>query len=864
MSLARKIALLVAVSVVLTTALAVLAARTLMLRSFLEAERADVRAAVERVALALSNEAAALAATTGDYGSWDDTYEHVVSPDPEYVTSNFSDESFPRTRIDVVTILDLQGRTVFEKAVSRTTGKPSLFPGSLRAHVQPGSKLLTAASPKAAPAGLLTLAEGTFLVAARPILKSNDSGPARGSIVMARRLDDAELARLRTLTRAELAWSPAQPTTGADGRTCHAKPLGELPRVEPVGDELAVGKAILCDIAGSVAGELAVSVPRTTYLEGLNTARYLTAGLVWLGLALGTGFVLFLRWTVLRRLARLARALGHIGAAGEPGARLPVEGSDELAQLAATVNGMLGDLEEAQAARQESLRASETRYRQLVELSPDAHLIHRDHRILFANRAARRLLGDTADRPLEGRDITAVVAPTVLEQLSADVLVESGCERLDGTRVEAELTSAPFPGEEEGAQQIIIRDISRRRALEAQLLLADRMAMVGTLAAGVAHEINNPLTFVSGNLDVIADAVAGLTSKGTPTEAGDLGLALADAREGTARIAAIVRDMRTFSRGDDEPARPIDVRDVLETSVRMIRKEIIHRSELALELHDVAPVTSRASQLGQVLVNLLVNAMQALPDRDAALNRIALRLQQRGTRVLIEVEDNGAGIAPEHLKRIFDPFFTTKPARMGTGLGLSICHNLVTAMGGTIAVRSTVGEGSTFVVELPAAGPAPEQAAAEGSAAPLPSPRARLLVVDDSPEVRRTVSRMLRARCDVEAVDSAKAALALLDRGERFDAVLCDVMMPDMGGADFHAALCQRSAELADRTGFMTGGPFTEKERAFVEGMQSRVIAKPLELRELVSFVQRLRGARRSPSKPPADGGASLGNALRS
>jgi signal transduction histidine kinase len=226
------------------------------------------------------------------------------------------------------------------------------------------------------------------------------------------------------------------------------------------------------------------------------------------------------------------------------------------------------------------------------------------------------------------------------------------------------------------------------------------MASVGTLAAGVAHEINNPLAYVSGNLSYLRDVL--LQERLTAEDVADMREAAAEALEGTGRVRAIVQDLRTFSRSDEERFGPVEVHPVLEGALRLVRNELQHRAQLVRELSPVPTIQGNAVRLGQVVVNLLVNALQAFPERSPAGNRIRLatRAAEPGW-VSVEVEDNGIGMEPEVQQHIFDPFFTTKPVGVGTGLGLAICHTIVEAMGGRIEVHSTPGQGSTFRLLLP-------------------------------------------------------------------------------------------------------------------------------------------------------------------
>jgi signal transduction histidine kinase len=248
--------------------------------------------------------------------------------------------------------------------------------------------------------------------------------------------------------------------------------------------------------------------------------------------------------------------------------------------------------------------------------------------------------------------------------------------------------------------------LARAAKSERSARIAERMAAVGTLAAGVAHELNNPLAFVSSNVEFAVRELKGLEPGTLPPElAEDLLSAMEDANDGTRRLREIVGDLKTFSRADSGPPREVDPRAVLKTALNLSRASIKHRARIETELEDVPTVLAEEGRLAQVLVNLLVNAGQAIPEGENAENVItaASRTRPDGWAEL-EVRDTGCGIPQEDLARIFDPFFTTKPVGVGTGLGLSICHGIIEAAGGRMEVESAVGVGTRFRVLLPPAG----------------------------------------------------------------------------------------------------------------------------------------------------------------
>jgi PAS domain S-box-containing protein len=395
-------------------------------------------------------------------------------------------------------------------------------------------------------------------------------------------------------------------------------------------------------------------------------------------------------------------------------------------------------------------------------------------------------------------------------------------------------------------------DVTALEDLHRRLFAATRLASVGTLAAGVAHEINNPLTYLTANLTVATEQLSGAEPLEARRE--DLRELLEEARDGAGRIAAIVRSMRALGgpeRGGE--AREVDVRAELLAALQMVRNQLVQRARLEIAVAEDLPRTrARTNELGRVFLNLLVNAAQAIPEGSPEEHRISVTARSRGESIVVEVVDTGAGIAPELRERIFEPFFTTKPVGVGTGLGLSIATSIVESAGGTVEVESEVGHGATFRVVLPAArveaAPVPGGEARPGPAAPA---RRRVLVIDDEPLVRRALERQLEAFHQVDVIDSASEALVRIEGGERWDAILCDLMMTGTDGMAFYEALEERHPDLCPHVAFVTGGVFGDRATRFVAAHDVPVVAKPVEQRELLRVVERLAAATRRPAPAP-------------
>ncbi len=394
--------------------------------------------------------------------------------------------------------------------------------------------------------------------------------------------------------------------------------------------------------------------------------------------------------------------------------------------------------------------------------------------------------------------------------------------------------------EQKRTEARLAKATERQELLQRQLIFAERMASVGTLAAGVAHEINNPLAFVAANAAMIVEELDRATGEQLQERAEELREMARDVQMGAERIRKIVRALKTFSRAEEQKLSLTEVGPVLELAINMTHGEVRHRAQLTRDFRALPPVLADEARLGQVFVNLIVNAAQAIPEgtSDTSEIRIATFVDD-AERAVIEVHDNGAGIPAHLIDRVFDPFFTTKPVGTGTGLGLYICHNIVTSMGGQIVVESAEGRGTCVRVLLTPAAADSRSTDAPAARAPASSARARVLVVDDEPSVGSALRRVL-ADHDVTVLTSAREGLALLVSGERFDLILSDLMMPDMSGMDLYEQVTLRFPEVAPFIVFLSGGAFTAAGAAFLERVTNPHIEKPFDAGQVRDLVTRI------------------------
>jgi signal transduction histidine kinase len=397
-----------------------------------------------------------------------------------------------------------------------------------------------------------------------------------------------------------------------------------------------------------------------------------------------------------------------------------------------------------------------------------------------------------------------------------------------------------FPGRGGQTAVLLVQDITERKQMEAQLIESDRLAAIGLLAGGIGHEINNPLAWVMTHLRTVQAEVAALAHDGDPMLV-RWSAQLSEAMQGSDRIRQIVRDLAFFTRSPENDSAPVDLRRTLDWAAEMAVSELRHRARLTKQYRDAPEVAAPEARLGQVFLNLLINAAQSIVEGDIGANEVRIELStDENGRARVDIVDTGGGVAPQHLPRLFDPFFTTKPRGAGTGLGLSVSRQIVHSLSGSLEVVSAQAGHTCFRVTLPAAlagsaGAKPAAALASKLQRPM-----RVLVIDDQPSFLVSLRLAMRGLVELHEECSAREALARLRSAERFDAVLCDLMMPDLSGIDFHEHVFRDLPHMLPKIIYMTGGAFTERARQFLLAVPNPRIEKPFLPEQLEDLLARL------------------------
>lgn len=532
----------------------------------------------------------------------------------------------------------------------------------------------------------------------------------------------------------------------------------------------------------------------------------------------------------------LERALGAVGA------RVSV-GADERVSV---------ELDRGEGAEAEA-RRSAARFKALVEAIPEAVFIVGLNGLSYGNPAAVQLFGYDRLEEALGKDPRSVAHPDDVPQLEQRAMAmlmerrtlppfEYRVYRRDGELLTIEVSSIPV--EYEGAPSILTfaRDVTERKRVEAALLQADRLAVLGLLAGGLAHAMNNPLSYVLVDLEEAERAFArGLSSE---AERQDVLLRLREAHEGAQRIAEVVRRMRALSRIDDDKRGPVDVRTVLEAALELIGTELRHKGELVVVLGDAPPVMASRGRLEQVFLNLLAHAAQSLPDTGDG--RVELVMSGDAEHVVVEVFDDAKPREPADISRALEPFPTPKEG-LRRALSLPLCRSVVEGLGGEMTVGDT-DRGMRVRIVLPAATSYATLPPSRGSSDPAPEPQsarpARVMVVDEDVAVGSTLRLMLDASHSITCVRDATEALEALLAGEKYDLVLCDAAAAGGGAERLLSELEAARPSMLPAVVLMTAAEDSASERALVARAGGQELHKPFELERVRALVHTARRGR--------------------
>lgn len=710
MSLSTKTFVVVVAAFSALASMLYLSAHLIVGQIFTGIEQRQMLVDMERSVSMINDELGPLSQTNLDYAAWDDSYAFIADGNPAYIQSNLSDGTFVANRFSLVAYFDNDGAIVYCKAYNLREQHAETSDNPLCMFVADSLTLRNLSGSESSVSGLLMTPDGLLMISAQPILTSTYSGPPRGTLVMARLLNESELERLAATLHLQLSIHRLDAGVMDHDLAAAVADLGAATTVviSPLNAESFAGYSFLRDLAGQPVAVLRVVTNRSLYAQGQMTIRYLALALIAAGAVLALIMVVSLNYAVLARLIRLGQGLSAIGSGADITRRVVVEGSDEIAALARDINHMLATL----ARSQEELQESETRFRRLVEVAPDAILVCDGDELLFVNPAGATLLGYASPDQCVGlplrRFTYGLDGPSFAAGRQAEVtLSEDVFWRADGSQVEVEYVAVPLSFKGRATTQVIVRDITMRRMAEAAMREAKEAAETANRAksaflANMSHELRTPLTAILGYTDLIA-----LEAKAKAPEFLE---DLDHIRSSGMHLLVLINDVLDLSKIEAgrmnvlvEPCAPgALIAEVVDTIRPLAEKGNNH---IEVRLAEQLPVIhTDITKLRQILLNLTNNACKFTLGGHVLISVTPVDLAE-GLGVSFEVVDTGIGITPEQIGQIFqdfqqaEPFITRRYG--GTGLGLAISRRLCHLLGGEINVVSTPGVGSCFSFTLP-------------------------------------------------------------------------------------------------------------------------------------------------------------------
>jgi signal transduction histidine kinase/sensor domain CHASE-containing protein len=697
MSLSRKIALVSAAGAVVVVALTA-SLILLFMRSLQQSEEQNMSMVVEQAISTFDGQLQSLDVLNRDWATWDDTYNFVQFPggNEDYLEVNFTDAIFADARLNFILIIDNSGRLVHGEAFDLNTAGEMPIPESLQDHIF-DEALVCHEGVDDGALGIILLPEGPLLVSSRPILTSEGEGPIEGTIIMGQFVDSSVADALsRTIPLPLVMMTVNDMNMPSDLELARSSLTIEAPvLIRAINSESMAGYFLLQDIYGNPAIIFRLTMPRTLYTQSVTTMRYFLLAIMGFALLCAGIFTQSVRRGVVSRVARVAEFMSSIGTTRDLSKRLTIQGNDEITKLTKDINTTIEALEEAQS----NTKAQKRLIDRILATTPSAVLvIGDDDRIKLANRAFYSAF-EKKDTELETKPISEIVPtkelwPALSEARSGKTLSVrhefrhrvNGHERMF-------VANILRMGEDEVL--FVLDDVTEERAKQERLHLTDRLASIGEMAAGIAHELNNPLTGVIGLAQLLLDEEM---SDGANE---DLKLIYNEAQ----RAAAVVKKLLTFGRQHPIERKAVQINTIVEDVVSLrAYEQKVNNIRVTTQFDDHLPeIVADRFEMQQVFLNIVLNAEQAMIETHKE-GTLTIATERVDGKIKVSFSDDGPGISPDSMRKLFSPFFTTKVLGKGTGLGLSICYGIVTSHGGRIYAQSELGKGATFVIELPVGG----------------------------------------------------------------------------------------------------------------------------------------------------------------
>ncbi|XGW00129.1 MAG: CHASE4 domain-containing protein [Leptolyngbya sp. BL-A-14] len=698
LTLRKKTILIFCLILTSLTSVVYFASSTILLGSLKTAEEQSARQSLQGVLNVLTKDQEAFASRYSDWSAWDDTYTFIQDKNEAYIKSNLIAEQLSNLKVNLALFMNTAGQVVYGTGFELDTKQVKPLPNEVSDSFKRNKLLLDYPIAKGPLTGILLLKEGPMLITSQPILTSAKQGPPRGVLIFGRHINTDTRNNLEKLTRFTIDIQLLNaPNLSRENQLAHQKLSIQNPvLVSPINEDTLVGYLLLTDVYNQPALILRVELPREIYRQGHRSQQYLMVTIILLGLLFGGVSVLLLERFVLARLTYLSQGVSQIQTKRDLSLRLSVSGQDEISDLTRNINEMLRILEKAQWEVSEALE-------QVTQTNQELRI--------------------------------------TVEKLQDEIL--------ERQRVESALRQS----EEQFKNQThhLGKTLIKLQQAQLKLVQSEKMSSLGQLVAGVAHEINNPVNFIYGNLIYATEYVQQLLQllavyqqqypEPTPAinsilEQVDLGFIVSDLpktvasmRVGAERIRDIIKSLRIFSRLDEAEIKSVDIHQGIDSTLLILQSRLKangHYSDIVVVKNygQLPRVECYAGQLNQVFMNVLTNAIDAI--EEARSQRIVTTEQSNDTLasqiadylsatitihthssedgwITIRISDSGMGMPEEVRKRLFEPFFTTKAVGQGTGLGMSISHQIIVEKHqGMLECHSSLGKGTEFIITIPA------------------------------------------------------------------------------------------------------------------------------------------------------------------
>jgi len=663
--------------------------------SYKNLEQRNVSENMQRISGALSARMDALETLSYDWANWDDLYRFAQDKNPDFIETNLGDmSSYSNMGISLFFVADNSGQIIFGKALNLADSKEIILSDSSDQYLL-HSILKGTLNDKGQRAGVILLNGSPVLAVSSPILKSDLEGPSDGTLIMGYFIDDVTVSEIAKVTHLELTpLNINYPDFPADLNTyLKLTKAADSTFTQILSRDKIAGFITLKDVYGNSVLVFRTIMDREIFTQGQQTMAYLNISLLFMSAMFFFVFVYVINKTVLNRMTALSQSVNVIGTEGDVSKRVSIPGKDELSSLADNINRMLESIEKSQT----EIHAQKEFIDRILTTSPNAVVVvDKSQNIVMTNIAFNTMFDFDAIKfkNKKIKDIRDLFELSSETQKFIDSRASSSKTELhnEGNGVRKTLSVSFTRMKDDALFLIIFTDITLEMDRQDRLYLTDRLASVGNMAAGVAHEINNPLSSILGLSELLSEEAlpAGVRE--------DLVTINGEAR----RAAGIVKNMLSFARKHTPTKQPVQMNDVIEDVLRL-RDYQLKISNITTECNlepNLPKVMADYFQIQQVFFNIITNAEQSM-SKSHGKGTLKITSEFSNGMVKITFTDDGEGITEKNLGHIFDPFFTTKEVGTGTGLGLSICYGIVTSHGGQIYAQSEIGKGATFIVELP-------------------------------------------------------------------------------------------------------------------------------------------------------------------